>query len=217
MQIAVLTVYTKEYSDLAECTTPIMEEYCKRNGYKFYAIDITGTPVYYGYKKLEWVKFLFTSGQAEIVLAIDLDTLFTNFDLRVEDFVNARHDFFITKYINGINAGSFIVKKSDWSEAFLSSIISMQNDVSCEQDVIEKLIFLPENVNKVDVLSHPSINSYLYEEYGENYGKILGIQKQKPNKYEGQWEFGCFLLHLPGLPNKRRIEIFESKKQEIVK
>ena len=49
-------------------------------------------------------------------------------------------------------------------------------------------------------LPHPSINSYLYREYGEN----------RPQT-EGQWFKGDFLLHLPGLPLSRRLAIVARK------
>ena len=67
----------------------------------------------------------------------------------------------------------------------------------------------------IEILPHPSINSYLYEEYGDNYGKIVGVQKSKPTHIEGQWEPGDFALHLPGIPNSIRIEIFETIKTQI--
>jgi hypothetical protein len=218
MQIGVLTIFSNEfYNEIGGSTLSNTEEYCKTNDYEFFGMDISGTTVCHGYNKIECVKHAFESGKADIILGLDLDVLITNHKILIEDFTNKKKDFYITKDVNGINAGTFIIKKSDLMMQFLSEILTFQHSEFSEQDIIEKLIFREEYIDKVEILPHPSINSYLYDEYGPNYGKIIGVQKNKPTHNEGQWEEGNFILHLPGIPNKRRVEIFENIKPLIKK
>ena len=71
----------------------------------------------------------------------------------------------------------------------------------CEQDAINKYLSEFPHDNNIKFLTHPSINSYLYENYPE-----IPAQEEE----YGQWVPGNFVLHLPGMSQEKRIEIMKN-------
>jgi hypothetical protein len=213
LRTAILTVYTDNYMPLADVVIPVLQQYCVKNDYDLYTYNITGTEVYYGYKKIEKLVSLLESNEVDLILCIDLDVLITNHSIKIESFIDNNHDFYITEDVNGLNAGSFIVRNTFWSIIFLKLILGQQAEFECEQNAIEHLI---KPQHPIKILSHPSINSYIYDEYGPTFGIISDRKIEKPTHEEGNWEKGDFILHLPGIPIERRIEIFESLEKEII-
>ncbi len=141
----------------------------------------------------------------DIALVLDADTLITNQRTKIENFLEDGKDLYFTTDMNGLNTGTFIVRKSTWSTYFLSQAFDLigNNELHCEQDAIAYLIRTnkPEDLTRIKLLDHPSINSFKYElypEYGEQDAKL------------GQWVPGCFILHLAAMPNEKRIEIFQN-------
>lgn len=198
-RVCILILYTEGWSNIAKIVLPNAKEYCQRHGYALDAImHREPYPLNFGYSKLTEIKRLLKN--FDIVWSLDLDTLITNHCYKVEDFIDflEDYDFFITKDVNGINGGSFIVKKSDWSIPFLDLLYSLKGEegMHCEQDAIN--YYYKNYKDKIKILPHPSINSYKYELYPEfEYG------------IDGQWMEGDFVLHLPGLSIEKRIEILK--------
>lgn len=200
MNIGVFTYYTKEFDALARVTQPHLRRYCARHGY-----DLTihrggfgNRDRNYGYQKTEMVHNLLNG--FEILMVIDCDVLITNPRRQLEQFVDDEHLVFATHDENGMNAGIYLIRNSLKSYVFLRHVCAMQRSPSMpgEQDGMRVLLrgLFQEQFK---IVPHPSFNSYLYGEYG----------KTKTHE-EGQWEKGDFALHLPGMTNERRIEIFTS-------
>jgi hypothetical protein len=216
LNIAILTVYTEDYKPLADIVIPNLQRYCLKHDYDLYDFKIDHSGVYYGYQKLEKLLAILKEENIDAVLCIDLDVLITNHNIKIESFLDSEHDFYITKDVNGINAGSFIIKSSEWSIKFLRTILHNTSKFECEQNAFEYFNNLPEHKDKIKVLEHPSINSYMYAEYGPTWGIIVDKKIDKPLHKEGNWEIGDFILHLPGITFERRLEIFKSLEKEII-
>lgn len=195
---------TLDWLDLSDITINNAEEYCRLRRYGIVP-EIFGIH-YCGYEKIKSILKIFDSG-ANVVWSMDADTLITNHNKRVEDYIDHKHDFFICKDYNGINAGSFIVRKTKWAISFLEWLLKCKgkDKMYCEQDAINLYMKLfPATVWKqIYILPHPSINSYLYENYPD-----IPMQKHE----DGQWEAGDFVLHLPGMGMEKRIEIMKNTK-----
>lgn len=207
MKIAILILYTESWQPLADIVLQNLHKYADANKerYGYDEIIIKYKNEFSGFEKIK--KIQKHIGRYDAIWSLDLDALITNHKTNIEDFINDENDFYICEDYNGINAGSFIVKDSQWSQAFLNSALMRKGDsgVYCEQDAFSKLLSsdVPVYNEKVKILPHPSINSYLYESYPE-----CGIQTHET----GQWQEGDFVLHLPGIGMDKRIEIFKNTK-----
>lgn len=198
MNIGVFTYYTAEFDALARVTQPHLRRYCARHGY-----DLTihrggfgDRSRNYGYQKTEMAAAVLRGVDA--LMVIDCDVLITNPRRQLEQFMDAEHFLFYNDDENGMNAGVYIICGGIESEPFLMDVISMstESDYPGEQDAMRSLLN-GKYKHIARILPHPSLNSYLYGEYG----------KSKAHE-EGQWQQGDFSLHLPGMTNERRIEIF---------
>jgi hypothetical protein len=215
MSISLLSFYTPEYQPLANVTLPNKQEYCDKLEYLHL---VKTTPYgnkdnYYAFQRIQYLRdLLFASeNDLEAVLVLNIHTMVMNFNTKIESFLDNEHDFYICKDVNGINAGTFLIKKSDWSKKWLDFILSKEsvhkNHCWFEQKLIQDNWELPEFKDKVKILPHPSINSYFYNIYNW------------PETTPGHFNKGDFILHLPGLGMEQRINIFKSDavKDKIIK
>lgn len=217
-KIAICVVYTptQDWLSLAQVVLPNLHEYCLRHGYNLF-IRIDPIP-YNGFSKFTLINYLFNTQGFDYVFSLDLDTLITNHNIKIEDFVDSNKSFYICRDLNGINCGAFILKAGKWSKAFLNFCLSFEGKVDCEQNAVD--IYMGNTIDdlNIKILPHPSINSYKYDEYSPSYGKIgykEGDVVLKPSHKQGNWEEGDFILHLPGQTIEKRIDIF--KKTKIIK
>ncbi|KAG0224688.1 hypothetical protein BGW42_004951 [Actinomortierella wolfii] len=93
---------------------------------------------------------------------IDTDALITNMDIRLEQFIDDRYSLLITKDLNYMNAGVFMLKVNDWSRNYMRKVLSMMDDRSNEQDWMIKLLEDPAfgEQQHVKYLPQCSFNSY---------------------------------------------------------
>lgn len=207
MRTGVLTAYYENYKPLADIVVPNLEDYCIRHNYLFCTYIFPSSGVHYSFKRIKAIRDLLNNEDIDLILCLDIDVLITNHNIKIESFIDSEHDFYITKDINGINAGNFIVKNTDWSKSFLDYILSHQETKDNDQEVIESIKEDEIWEGKIKILSHPSINSYPYEHYGPNFGAIGDRKVEKPTTEEGNWGPGNFIIHLPGMPLEKRIEL----------
>ena len=202
MKIAVCTTHSPAYAEVAAVTMPVMEAYCERHGYSFHEIKVEDNK--WAYKKHGFFKELFET-DVDAVLHIDVDAVFTNFNTKIEDFIDQEHDYFITKDFNELNTGNIILKNTDngkWiNEIILSQIDCFEN----EQNAVNWLMGNPGFNQRVKIVPHPSLNSYQYSLYKEC-SELVGKTEL------GDWTEGCFILHVPALPISKRAEILNDVK-----
>lgn len=208
MNIGVQILYTQSWQDVAVITIPVIQKYCELHNYN--SIIRTYQNDFSGFEKLIRIKEAFQNDKYNAIWSLDCDTLITNSSIKIEKYIFDDKDFFITKDYNGINGGSFIIKNSEYGNWFLDECLKLQGEpkIYCEQDAFTEMIKrLNMFADKIAILGHPSINSYLYENYPE-----IPTQTHE----QGQWQRGDFLLHLPGIGMDKRLEILKDKKQHII-
>lgn len=207
MRICIQMLYTQGWLELAKVTTPNIVNYCRKHGYTW-NIQCIKEP-YDAFEKIRQIQSIFENNEADAVWSLDCDAIITNYTKKVEDYLNEEDYFYVCKDYNGINCGSFIVVKSEWSIRLLEKMIwySKYDDIHCEQDALQRYIKIRgcENIKK---LPHPSINSYLYKLYPE-----IPMQTEE----QGQWANGkSFILHLPGVGMDTRISIMKDILKDVV-
>lgn len=207
MKICIIILYSKSWQEIADIVIPNLEKYAKKHNYNTF-VRCYEEP-FSGFEKLEWAEFYMKDYEA--VWSLDCDTLITNHSIRIEDFIDNEHTFFLCEDYNGLNCGSFIISKTEWANVLLEYLMKKRGmpKMYCEQDAINAFIIDKPYVAdaKIKVLPHPSINSYLYNLYPEI--PLL-------NHEQGQWQKGDFVLHLPGVSMQKRLDILKQKTEEII-
>lgn len=191
----ILSYYTPSFAELASVTLPTVSEYAARRGYSH--VTCVGSAAEenskYGFRKTD-IALAMLRG-TDVLWVLDVDAIITNHTVRLEDFLDHNY-FYGTHDANGFNAGSYLIRNTDEGQNFLNEVLNSEPFFAGEQPAMETAL-----ANKTGIfgkmLPQCSINSYLYEEYG-----------QQRSHAEGQWQPGDLVLHLPGCTNQRRIEIF---------
>lgn len=207
MKIALVTVYDKNYEEIAAITRPVMEEYCQRHRYEF-------TPYHKGasfkyYEKIKIFKSLFEYTDTQIIFYLDIDCLISNITQKIEYYLDDTNLLYVCRDFTEINFGSCIIVKSEWTRWFIDEVLSLENQLQNEQNCINLLYKGVNSNNYIKLLNHPSINSYDYSLYAEC-SHIRGRE-------EGHWHEGDFILHVPALDLKRRAEVLSNAKDKIVR
>lgn len=204
--ISVLLFFDEHFDAVAEVTLPWWEKYCVRHGY-----DLTVHRGGFGdnrgqisFQKSQMVRRML--GVSPWLVVADLDTLVTNQTIKFETFLQYGCAVYACEDSNGMNAGVYAVRDTfegrglmDYASHFASKAKSGEGDQNAIRDWISR------NPLEYCCVPHPAFNSYLYEEYGET-----------RTHEEGQWQPGDFLLHLPGMKNERRIELFRRHIPDII-
>jgi hypothetical protein len=204
----ILMLRTKSWQPIADIVVPNAKEYANKHGYSF--IEIVYEEYFSGFEKIRKIMEFFRersgiSKRYKYAMCMDADTLITNHNKRFDNFINASNDFYICKDVNGINAGVFIIKNTVWSKYFMSWLLEQEGKswAYCEQDAIVGYRETFIN-NSIEIIEHPSFNSYRYDLYPE----FNHIKEGK----NGCWHEGDFILHLPGLGMEKRLEILKNTK-----
>lgn len=207
MKIVTQILYTEDWKPIADIVIPNMIEYSKKHGYSYSPMLVPNG--YDNFDKIHTMYDTFNLYDIDFIFNRDMDTLITNLTIPLESFIEDGKDLFICKDFNGINSGTFLVRKSEWSQKFLDYIMSKKGTegIYGEQDAIVAYMNEFPNDEKIKILPHPSINSYLYENYPE-----IPMQTHE----QGQWERGNFLLHLPGLGMNLRETILQKTLDKII-
>jgi hypothetical protein len=197
MKITLLTAASKEYWDVLKLSAPNKLEYCLRHGLQLSirqheALNLAQERNIIMREELENCQWLAFMG---------CDTLITNQSIDLRCFL----DMIIGEDIHGINNDVFFLKDGASSRSFLRNVSNTLyslggNDQDAMQRVIEASLDF-----KVKYVPQRFFNSYLYSEYSY------------PNDGGGAYQAGDFLLHLPGIPNTRRIEIMTEYLGKVIK
>jgi lipopolysaccharide biosynthesis glycosyltransferase len=212
-KICVATFYTEDIESLYKLISPSYQKYCDMHGYDFVSKNISGEkyerhPVWY---KINFIQELLN--KYDWVLFVDCDTLLTNSNLTIESFIKDGKDFYISKDINGINAGVILLKNSDWTKQFLKECWEIDpnhaiykepgfawDKTQAEQRAIIVMIN-KFGLEKVEFIPQKIFNAYTYNIWRLNYP-------------DGEWGPESFILHAPGCSLNHRLEIFLSKLNE---
>lgn len=195
-------MYSPSHQALADVTWPNLREYCKIHGYVPAKIGVQNDK--WEYKKHEFFKSVFQDmEEIGLIWYRDVDSVITDLTKPITDFIDDEHSFFITEDAMELNGGSVIIKNNGFGIAFNNAVLRQRDLFQNEQNVYNSFRSL-YHPYLIKVLPHPSINSYDYSLYPE-YPNIR-------SREQGHWHDGDFVLHTPGLPFEKRIEILKNVK-----
>jgi len=190
----ILQIVTPDFRQLADLTFPTVDAYALEHGIPVKRIEVAEAKLVPRAKINALIQVL--SMGFSHCLWIDTDAYINN-PVPLSRFLDNNHDLFISKDINGINAGVMAVSQS--AIAFLKEVLKDPFDhVWVEQMAMMKLIDSGYPVS-VRYLNQSSFQAYFYDLYG------LTFQ-------EGEATKDSFIIHLPGLPMDRRLELCNAKR-----
>lgn len=220
-KICVASIATGDMDELTSMTWPNKEEYCKKHGY--HGVLQKQTWDYLGFDKIIFIKALLESDRYEWILWADNDTLFTNFDKKIEDVIDNDFHFIVcADYGGDVNAGVFLVKNSKEGREYIDHLSQKMYELAPfnkflfgeEQTALQKTYKEERWANTIKVIPQKIMNAYPYSGvYGHPNGlnDWLGVN--------GDWQVGDFIIHIPGFgPDlfNKRLEHFR-KYIELVK
>lgn len=197
------------YWRIMELCAPNKLEYCLRHGFQFQMRRHTKyTP--WGQRTDFMRETLEQMDDGDWLWFMDTDTVITNMTVKLESILTPNApDMIVCKDMHGVNNGVFFLRKSAATVEFLRTVKSMNTAYSDDQSAMVAL--LNQGVISVRYAEQDAFNSYLFDEYG--YYKGLGLTTESL----GHWRPGRFVLHLPGMTNRRREMLMQEKLKEVVR
>jgi len=200
MKICVASISTPNIKEMAEITVNNKIEYCKKNNY--FGAFLTQTENYLGFDKILFIEGLLNTNKYDYIYWCDCDTLFTNFNKKIEDLIDEKYHFFIsTDYSKDINAGVFIIKNSPEGRLYLNDVKKTMYELAHvnkfkfgeEQTALIATWRKEEYKNKIKIIPQKYMNAYPYSDI-----------RQHPNGLEdltginGDWKPGDLMIHVAG-------------------
>lgn len=222
MKIAVASIATPNMDELTNITWPNKLEYCRKHNY--FGILQHQSWDYLGFDKIIFIDSLLESEQYDWILWVDNDTLFTNFNKKIENLIDESYNFIIcADYGGDVNAGVFLVKNSKEGKEYIKFLKKKMYELAPtnkflfgeEQTAICATYKDEQFKHIIKVIPQKFMNSYPYSGvYGHPNGlnDWLGVN--------GDWEPGDFIIHIPGFgPDlfHKRLEHFNKYKHLVIK
>lgn len=203
-RIAVVSMWDEGQSGLAAITSPNKAAYCRRHGYDW----LPRTSGFAPGRPVAWSKIPFIRdalADHDWVFWSDVDSLVMDPSVPLESLLQTQADLVITEDVNGINSGSFLLRRCEWSRAFLDALWSHPDTSEFQKDYALWTDRLWENRAFWHLLRRR-----------EHHRHLLVLPQRQLNSYPGRpypeapgsgYRPGDFILHLPGLSNTRRVRI----------
>lgn len=223
-KICIASIATPDMRELSEITMNNKIEYCQKNNYA--GCFLTQSEAYLGFDKILFIEGLLNTGKYSYVYWCDCDTIFTNFNKKIEDLIDETHHFFIcTDYSQNINAGVFIFKNSKEGMEYLKEVkekmyeLAPQNKFKFgeEQTAIMATYKDPKYKDIIKILPQKSMNAYPYSDKGVRDHNGTYLDSLNTN---GDWTNEDLMIHIPGFGKdfyQKLVTHFRSYIQKVIK
>lgn len=216
MKLALLSYYTRDHEDyqvVADINVPARDQYCKRHGYDHivHCGPYHDPSLYYAVARIFKVYDMFFKSESppDLIWVLNIQAVLTNQTIPVTQYLDDNYDFFITKDCHVVNAGSFIIRRGEWSKKWLEMIMDRAPKVGGpwhENRVVIDEWEKPEWKDHIKILPQNLINAYNYELYAPNWGKTT----------PGHWQKGDLVLSLPGINMAKRLQLIKEFQSKII-
>jgi hypothetical protein len=201
MKQAIITLYTENMKDVVDLTIPTHKNFAINNGWHQDAVLVEQENCLWD--KLHLISD-YLNKDFDTVLWVDADAMITNPKLNIDWILdtNENADLFLTSDINGLNAGVMYFRNTIRIKAFLHACryygkVLYGDRTQGEQQAIRHFS-----------LAHPYNGIIHYFDNQRIFNSYWKGDWTYPNCEKSEWSIGDFILHLPGTPNERRVEIF---------
>jgi FkbM family methyltransferase len=213
-KIAIVTLFDKNYEDLANIAVPNFIEYGKKHGYDIIffddIIDKTRPPQWSKVKAVESVL-----DNYEWVWWIDIDALIINQDIKLESLIDTNHDIIFTanKY-STISNGSSFYRNCEFTKKFLRDCYELNLDILRDIDLTTfdheqkpmRTLYLSggEYASRINLLHERTCNSFWYT-------SSPSVLQSYPNwnSEDNIYQNGDFVVNFCGRTKDERIQIMK--------
>lgn len=207
MNIGVLQFYDHEFREVAALSRRTVVTWCLRHDYEHLPHFITD----HDGRHPCWTKIRLIEAnlhQFDWLFYIDSDAIITNQGQGLEDIIALMDSqgqvLGLCEDANGPNAGVLLIKNCEATRN-LFDLVRWENypgqpprtDQLSEQKALIYWMGQVMKLGQVGIFAQRVFNSYLYGLYGGRY-----------NYPQGEWCPGDLVLHLPGVDNETRKEVF---------
>ena len=203
MNIAIVQVYDEAIKNYAEYSRMINSIYCAKQGYKYicWNYDLVPTEISVYYNKIQAIFNVMQSNKdIDYILYLDSDACIANHDIRIEEIIERQKgkEIVFGKDINGTNNGVFLIKNTEKMKEYLQKCFSDRRFYHTkfpEQSAMFNIIMSDNYKDLVGWEEAMFFNAYypVYKDY---------------KSVERYFDKDSFILHMPRLPEKFRIEKF---------
>jgi hypothetical protein len=154
----------------------------------------------------------------DFVVWIDGDSIITNDNYSIHDFITDESNFFFSydwmtnpQHSSTLSSGNFILRSDQniefLAENFLHIAQYYLNNVLQEQGTLSHMFSLPEFSNYFKILPQKYLNSVPTCVYESEKWKD---PNRPPIFHLAEWNQDSFLAHLTGVPNKERVNMIQN-------
>lgn len=204
--------------------------YCEKHNYDYILRTKAKTDRISTWDKINLIQETMDDNKYDILFWMDTDSVFTNFDIKIESLIDNEHDFYFSSDTLLINAGHFIFKNTDWSKEQLKNIWNIYPaDYGCSGDNAAMAVWLGggngnmshEEQKKIyDSVDQGYYNKDIQRNIEAGFGidyvypplrnKVKILPKKTINSYPRDWTNGDFILHVVNSPDKVRNNLIPS-------
>lgn len=170
--------------------------YCQKHGYDFiYSTEWLDTSRPIPWSKVKLLQEALKNEGYKWVFWSDADALFMNLGIPLEDIIDENYDLILTKDMNNINTGNFLLKNTDWSKEFLEAVYSHTECI--HHPWWEQQAFILEIQNNEETQKRTKIYP---QRIMNSYAPDLLYRLAIPGSIGATYKPGDFIVHFPACP-----------------
>ena len=195
---AVITCYSDNMQEVADLTIPTQKAYADSIWATYEARVVPSEDAVW--TKIDMVReFLASPEKHDAVIWMDADLAITNPE--ADSLFGIGSEITLSADINGLNAGIFFARNTPEVRRYFHAVGTHGKTLFGDKVTGEQLAMQ----HFASHFPYGGIIAYVAQEHMNAYWP--GAYEQ-PDSEDSPWKPGCFALHLPGMPNERRVEIF---------
>lgn len=220
MKTLILTGSDEKMLKVLDLTLSSKQEYCKKHNYDFLSLrSFAADPqCNFTLAHIGFIRAVMAFKQLRYydnVMWIDADSIITNIDYKIEDFI-LNDACFIASYdwahFNSFSTGNFIIRKTDKTQNLFNRFLDVSryrlNDIMQEQGTLNQ-IYRESNESRefFNILPHKFLGGV---------PNVVHDTATWRNDHRGAladpWTLDCFLAHLTGMTPEERVDILANNK-----
>lgn len=211
MRVVIASAGSPDYADLAAVTNPSRVAYAKKHGYAYVYKEI---PKELGDACKREMYFDLLGYGFDVFVWMDLDSGVTNSSIRIEDICEEHlkdgHHLWSWDWA-GPNSGVFITRFTPEGAHWLDRAYATMLENGLADETAMEILQTTEPFKRwVRTCPGTVMNAYPSELYGWD---KFGLDYARTVNH---WEPGSFILHLPGLPNEKRIPLLKKYLEQAI-